>query len=139
MHHLHNPLITYFLHNIFTMQVDKNILDIIIFCIPHNSLGYPVTNTLFRCYRSEGMARSIEGHCLIDLQICCNIFQITIGGLIGDRQIFWHSSPFPSRATTTGGKYLKKTERLEIFLLILLFLEVPGGFEPPYTVLQTAD
>lgn len=80
---LHHPLIPHLHHNILIMQVSINILDIITLCVPHDSFGYPVTNTFLRSKGSEAVAGSMEGHCLVNLQVRHYIFQIPIGRLIG--------------------------------------------------------
>lgn len=98
---LHHPFIPHLHHNILIMQVSINILDVVSLCVSHYSFSYSVTNTFLRCYRSEAVAGSMKGHCLVNLQIRHYIFQVAIGRLIG-KNIFWQGSPFPSRATTTA-------------------------------------
>ena len=80
------PLSSHLLYNILIMQVRINILDVVTFCVPHYSFCYPVTNTFLCSNSSETMPCPVKGHCLINLQICHYIFQITVCRLIGDRQ-----------------------------------------------------
>ena len=66
-----------------TTSMRQGAQDIIAFGMPHNTLGNTIPDALFRSYGSECMSCPMEGHCLVDIQVFHDLFEISVSGLIG--------------------------------------------------------